>query len=197
MIFGQHDLAQRAPFPHIDLVLCRNVLMYFTPELQHRVLRLFAFALCDGGYLALGKAETSKPLGACFAPADEHVKLYRRHGERVLPLIERTTTQAMRPLTDASTALGSRSQLPSPTHTATIVATMAPRGAADADMTRSRSTSATSANSATSATSVRLDKVLCDAGVGVVVVDRQYDIQTINSAARQLLGIYAKRSGTT
>ncbi len=62
VVFGQHDLGQRAPFPRIDLVLCRNVLMYFTPELQKHTLQLFAFALRDGGYLALGKAETSKPL---------------------------------------------------------------------------------------------------------------------------------------
>ena len=49
VIFGQHDLGQRAPFPRIDLVLCRNVLIYFLPELQRRALQLFAFALRDGG----------------------------------------------------------------------------------------------------------------------------------------------------
>src|SRR4051794_15349155 len=36
VVFGQHDLGQRAPFPRIDLVLCRNVLIYFTSELQCR-----------------------------------------------------------------------------------------------------------------------------------------------------------------
>src|SRR5579859_6067899 len=84
IIFGQHDLGQRAPFPRIDLVLCRNVLIYFTPELQERALRLFAFALRDGAYLALGKAETTRPLEAHFEPLDGHLKLYRRQGERVL-----------------------------------------------------------------------------------------------------------------
>ena len=61
-VFGQHDLGQRAPFPRIDLVLCRNVLIYFTSELQRRALQLFAFSLRDGGYLVLGKSETTSPL---------------------------------------------------------------------------------------------------------------------------------------
>ena len=79
-VFGQHDLGQRAPFPRIDLALCRNVLIYFTPELQRRALQLFAFALRDGGYLALGKAETTTPLAAYFAVADARLKVYRRQG---------------------------------------------------------------------------------------------------------------------
>ena len=44
-VFGQHDLGHRAPFPRIDLALCRNVLIYFTNELQRRALHLFAFSL--------------------------------------------------------------------------------------------------------------------------------------------------------
>ena len=54
-IFGQHDLGQRAPFPRIDLVLCRNVLIYFTPELQQRALQLFAYSLRDGGCWCWGR----------------------------------------------------------------------------------------------------------------------------------------------
>ena len=94
VVFGQHDLGESAPFPRIDLVLCRNVLMYFTPELQQRTLHLFAFALRDGGYLALGKAETAKPLGVYFLAAHAHLKLYRRHGERVLAPVPRMTRAA-------------------------------------------------------------------------------------------------------
>ena len=68
VVFGEHDLANRAPFPRIDLVLCRNVLIYFTPELQRRALQLFAYSLRQGGYLALGKAETVSPLPEFFSP---------------------------------------------------------------------------------------------------------------------------------
>lgn len=62
VIFGQQDLSRSAPFPRIDLVLCRNVLIYFTPELQDTVLSQFAFSLYPNGYLFLGKAETVRPV---------------------------------------------------------------------------------------------------------------------------------------
>ena len=65
-VFGEHDLARRAPFPRIDLTLCRNVLIYFTAELQRRALQLFAFSLRDGGVLVLGKSETTSPLPELF-----------------------------------------------------------------------------------------------------------------------------------
>ncbi len=82
-VFGQHDLAQRAPFPHIDLVLCRNVLIYFSKELQQRTLQLFAFSVRDGGFLALGKAEASNPLPSNFQPVEPNLRVFRRFGNRV------------------------------------------------------------------------------------------------------------------
>ena len=87
VVFGQHDLGQRAPFPRVDLTLCRNVLIYFTKELQQRALHLFAYSLRPGGYLALGKSETATPLPEYFEPVQSSVKLYRRRGDRVrMPL---------------------------------------------------------------------------------------------------------------
>ena len=79
-IFGQHDLAQRAPFPHLDLVLCRNVLIYFTNDLQARTLHLFTYALRQGGMLVLGKAESVGPLGEFYQMQQKHLKVYRRRG---------------------------------------------------------------------------------------------------------------------
>jgi two-component system, chemotaxis family, CheB/CheR fusion protein len=84
VVFGEHDLGQRAPFPRIDLVLCRNVLIYFTTALQQRALQLFAFALHEGGYLVLGKTETVSPLSEFFTVQHVQHKIYRRHGERLL-----------------------------------------------------------------------------------------------------------------
>ncbi|WP_437747789.1 CheR family methyltransferase [Sorangium sp. So ce1504] len=83
-VFGEHDLGQRAPFPHLDLAVCRNVLIYFTSDLQRRTLHLFAFSLREGGYLVLGKAETTSPLSEYFVPHDLHYKIYVRRGERIL-----------------------------------------------------------------------------------------------------------------
>ncbi|HSB67653.1 MAG TPA: CheR family methyltransferase [Anaerolineales bacterium] len=57
VIFGQHDLVQDAPISRLDLLVCRNTLMYFNAETQGRILARFHFALNNGGCLFLGKAE--------------------------------------------------------------------------------------------------------------------------------------------
>ena len=70
VIFGRHDLVQDAPISHIDLLACRNTLMYFNAETQARVLDRFHFALEDGGVLFLGKAEMLLRPRRLFAPLD-------------------------------------------------------------------------------------------------------------------------------
>ena len=57
VIFGRHDLLQDAPISRLDLLVCRNTLMYFNAETQGRIMARFHFALNDTGYLFLGKAE--------------------------------------------------------------------------------------------------------------------------------------------
>jgi two-component system, chemotaxis family, CheB/CheR fusion protein len=57
-IFARHDLAKDPPFSRMDLISCRNVLIYLEPVLQRRILGSFRYALRDGGYLLLGKSET-------------------------------------------------------------------------------------------------------------------------------------------
>ncbi len=121
VIFGQHDLGQRAPFPHIDLVLCRNVLIYFTTELQKRALQLFAFALRDDGYLALGSSETTSPLAEYFVPAHAQLKLYRRQGMRVLiPMAGSKMLPPLRP------SVLPRSSAPSPSSSSAPLSPVAP-----------------------------------------------------------------------
>ncbi len=58
VIFGNHDLVRDAPISRLDLLVCRNTLMYFNSDVQKKVLTLFHFALADNGFLFLGKAET-------------------------------------------------------------------------------------------------------------------------------------------
>ena len=180
--FGQHDLGQRAPFPRIDLVLCRNVLIYFTLELQRRALQLFAFALREGGYLALGKAETANLLAAYFTPTDERLKLYRRHGERILPPIARVKAASAYGATDMHAV---RRRVAGGSESATAHAPPAQRSPRPAQATDS---SALPVNE-------RLGRIMLEARVGAVVVDRQYDIQIINAEAIRLLGIYAPTAG--
>jgi len=70
IIFGRHDLVQDAPISRLDLLVCRNVLMYFNAEAQTRILTRLHFALNDAGYLFLGKAEMLLTHANLFNPMD-------------------------------------------------------------------------------------------------------------------------------
>lgn len=72
VIFGRHDLIQDAPISKIDLLICRNTLMYFNAETQGRILARFHFALRDNGFLFLGKAEMLLTHANTFTPV--HLK---------------------------------------------------------------------------------------------------------------------------
>lgn len=78
VIFGRNDLVQDAPISRIDLLLCRNTLMYFNAETQARILSRFHFALRDHGVLFLGKAEMLLSYGALFLPIDLRRRTFRK-----------------------------------------------------------------------------------------------------------------------
>jgi len=78
MIFGEHDLGARAPFPRIDLILCRNVLIYFTPPMQRIALETFAYSLRDDGRLVLGPSETVAAWAGPYAEEHARLRVYRR-----------------------------------------------------------------------------------------------------------------------
>ncbi len=70
VIFGRHDLIQDAPISRLDLLICRNTLMYFNLETQSRILGRFHFALNEHGFLFLGKAEMLLTHPDLFSPID-------------------------------------------------------------------------------------------------------------------------------
>ena len=78
VIFGRHDLVQDAPISRVDLLICRNALMYFNTEAQSRILARFHFALGDGGVLFLGKAEMLLTHTQLFAPIDLRRRIFRK-----------------------------------------------------------------------------------------------------------------------
>jgi len=79
MTFAEHNLALDAVFSEVNMVVCRNVMIYFDRELQLRVLNLFAESLCPGGILCLGNKEAIGPeCRNLFEPIDEKEKIYRR-----------------------------------------------------------------------------------------------------------------------
>jgi two-component system CheB/CheR fusion protein len=78
VIFGRNDLIQDAPISRIDLLVCRNTLMYFTAETQAQILRRFHFALDDEGMLLLGKSEMLITHGDLFTPVDLKWRVFRK-----------------------------------------------------------------------------------------------------------------------
>ena len=78
VIFGRNDLVQDAPISRIDLLTCRNTLMYFNAETQSKILNRFHFALGEGGVLFLGKAEMLLSHGSIFTPVDLKRRIFRR-----------------------------------------------------------------------------------------------------------------------
>ncbi|BEL02314.1 PAS domain S-box protein [Actinoplanes sichuanensis] len=78
VIFGRNDLVQDAPISRIDLLTCRNTLMYFNAETQSKILGRFHFALNDTGVLFLGKAEMLLSHGSLFTPIDLKRRVFRR-----------------------------------------------------------------------------------------------------------------------
>lgn len=88
VIFARQDLVQDPPFLRLDLVSCRNVLIYFQSELQARLLSVFHYALNPGAFLFLGKSEGIFQQEALFGVVDKEARLYRRHGTSArLPLL--------------------------------------------------------------------------------------------------------------
>ena len=78
VVFAVQDVIKDPPFSHLDLLSCRNLLIYMDGDLQKRLTPLFHYALDDDGYLFLGSSETLPGPGAQFAVVDKKWKLYRR-----------------------------------------------------------------------------------------------------------------------
>jgi two-component system CheB/CheR fusion protein len=78
VIFGRHNIIHDAPIGHADLILCRNLLIYLETETQDVVLPRLHYALRDGGYLCLGKAETQLARSRLFEPVDLKHRVFRK-----------------------------------------------------------------------------------------------------------------------
>ena len=165
VIFGEQDISRGVPFPRIDLVVCRNLLIYLKPELQETVLDLFAYSLHQShGYLFLGKAETARPTKALFELVNKRWKIYRCVGG---PLSFPTyhASQHLSQVVDGRKEMRKRPAGVSSSYEVT---------AADTDVTQLRRINETMLRFLTA---------------GVVIIDRSYRILTINATGRRLLGV--------
>ena len=85
VIFGRHDITRDAPISRLDLLVCRNTLMYFNVETQAQVIDRFHFALREGGALFLGKAEMLLSDGERFEVVSMRQRMFRRRPGVAVP----------------------------------------------------------------------------------------------------------------
>jgi two-component system CheB/CheR fusion protein len=171
VIFGQQDLSRGVPFPRIDLVVCRNLLIYLKLELQQAVLDLFAFSLQHThGYLFLGKAETARPTKATFELVNKKWKVYRCTSG---PLTLRLPQQRLAGL-----------------HTGLLYNEQHNLGRHFPQADRQPPSPEANATEVEVAQFRRFNELMLRyLPTGVVIIDRAYRIVMTNSSARRLLGI--------
>lgn len=82
MTFANHNLAVDRAFGEMHLILCRNVLIYFKPELQNRVLKMYAESLVNGGFLCLGPQEDLRfsDVASRFVELEPRLRIYKEAG---------------------------------------------------------------------------------------------------------------------
>lgn len=166
VIFGQQDISRGVPFPRIDLVTCRNLLIYLKPDLQQVVLDLFAYSLHQShGYLFLGKAETARPTKAMFELVNKKWKIYRCLGGSMAFPLQESSVQP---------GAGNNSWREQRRRPTQVINGSHDLTQADLEITQLRRINET---------------MLRYTNVAIVIIDRQYRILTINAAARRLLGI--------
>ena len=84
VIFAQQNMIKDPPFTKIDIMICRNLLIYLTPEIQKKLIPLFHYSLNSGGFLFLGSAESVGNFTDLFKPLDLKSRIY----QRLRPLIQ-------------------------------------------------------------------------------------------------------------
>ena len=96
VVFGVHNLLGDPPYSKMDVVTCRNLLIYLEPEIQKKVIVLLHFALRPGGFLFLGPAETVGKHEDLFEPVSKRWRIFRRVGATPRELIELPASGAAR-----------------------------------------------------------------------------------------------------
>ena len=92
VLFTAHNLLRDPPFSRLDLICCRNLLIYLDRDVQDEILRMFHFALNPGGYLFLGSSESADAVSGLFVVVDKKHRIYRANAGRsarrvpILPL---------------------------------------------------------------------------------------------------------------
>lgn len=86
--FAEQNLISDPPFSRLDLICCRNLMIYIEPELQRKIISLFHYTLEDDGYLLLGSSETVGRLNGLFLLMDKKSKIYKRLKQTKTPKVD-------------------------------------------------------------------------------------------------------------
>jgi two-component system, chemotaxis family, CheB/CheR fusion protein len=100
-VFARQDLTRDPPFSKLDLVLCRNVLIYMTAPLQRTLMAVFHYALKPTGFLMLGHAETIGPHSDLFIVTDKRNRIYSRKPTETSPAVSFPVDHSMLPVAGA------------------------------------------------------------------------------------------------
>ena len=100
MLFASHDLLSDSPFSKLDIISCRNLLIYLNKSMQENVFRIFHYALHPGGLLLLGNAESADGNTKLFRKVNKEHRLYERAKTKETPRLP-TTHFAERNLSDS------------------------------------------------------------------------------------------------
>ncbi len=85
VVFAQHNIIMHPPFTKIDILSCRNLLIYMDPELQRKLLGMFYYSINPEGIMLLGSSETLGTQSPLFTPLDSKLKIYKRSLTTLLP----------------------------------------------------------------------------------------------------------------
>jgi two-component system, chemotaxis family, CheB/CheR fusion protein len=124
IVFAPQDVLRDPPFSRVDIITCRNLLIYLEPEAQRRALTLMHFALRDGGHLFLGNAETLGQADTLFEVVSKRWRIYRRVGASRPALTHLTTVATRAPEVRATARLLPPTSLARPSPTSTIQAAL-------------------------------------------------------------------------
>jgi two-component system CheB/CheR fusion protein len=96
-VFARQDVTRDPPFSKLDLIVCRNLLIYLNQPTQRKVIGVFHYALRPDGVLMLGRSETIGPLTDLFAVSDKKFQLYGKKAGRGHPVMDFPRTQQLPP----------------------------------------------------------------------------------------------------
>ena len=97
-VFSSHSFIKDPPFSRLDLICCRNVMIYLELDLQQKIIPLFHYALRSGGYLFLGPAENATSHGELFQPVDKKHRIFLRKETLLRPAIRFPLSEIGRPM---------------------------------------------------------------------------------------------------